>query len=367
MKTSALAAVAGYDELRAAGLSDEDILTGLEYQERQRRAGVPVYPLRVICGLEGLTRSAPTKVDNILTRIWRCTPKDGVRKPAALRKGGKHITGQPIIGGSVRRGDAAEADFVRPLTEPMRKRLKNACYLAFSKARACVREARAGRELSELEQRLTSYTSSCRDVFLALLDEEGYRKGWCIPSYERLMEMTQFSRRTVARALCILGDLGLIEWINRYIFNVSKWEGARSKMTSNLYRFHLPKGLAKVLGLHTPAPEDATWREDQRREDEARMLADAGLAERKRFVSKPLKDRFEVILAAVRADMESEDQRRIPAVFSATRECQLDTHPHPILYDKEKKESAWSADASAVTGHKRNRPSRPMLVPWPAT
>ena len=40
------------EALQAEGVSYDDIRMGLDLQEAQRKAGVPVLPLRVICGLD---------------------------------------------------------------------------------------------------------------------------------------------------------------------------------------------------------------------------------------------------------------------------------------------------------------------------
>ena len=52
LRQSTVPADSVVDELRAEGISYEDIRTALDLQATQRQSGVPVLPLRVICGLE---------------------------------------------------------------------------------------------------------------------------------------------------------------------------------------------------------------------------------------------------------------------------------------------------------------------------
>lgn len=315
-----------YAGLLAEGIGHDDILMAVEFQERQRKAGVAVYPLRVICGLDDYVPRAPTQFSQTYALI---APLASVKVKRARSKGGLHTTGRPIRAGSVRTGDPKEAEFVRPLSSTERKRLRSFAYKALETAKALAKSFRDGRDLDDTEQCLLSFTRSCRDVLLALLDEEEFRKGWCYPSYERLEALTSASRRTVHRALMILKGLGVVEWINRYVYTVSKQTGAHSEMTSNLYRFNVPARLAKLLGLHVPKPDDASWHEESAIEDHATMLAQTPPAQRRHLMPTDIKGRLALTLAALRVDLGRQ-------LSSASRECQNSTPPHPIFNKKEK-------------------------------
>jgi len=251
--------------LRAEGISDEDIGTALDFQEAQRRAGAPVFPLRVICGLEAAERRSGQLSQ---TRILAATPEP------KRRKGGIHITRNPVWAQSVQTGSAEEAEFAAPLNARMRGRLVIAGKRVLKMGRVLARAARAGeRTLTHDEEKLAGYTPSCQQILIELLDNEKYRKGWCIPSYEAIVGWTGLSRSTVYRSLRALANIGLIEWIRRFAYARDDDLGARSTQTSNLYRFRLPEWLAKLVGLFTPLPADDEERRADAARDHAGMLA----------------------------------------------------------------------------------------------
>ncbi|MCW2393581.1 helix-turn-helix domain-containing protein [Sphingobium sp. B11D3A] len=242
----------------------------------------------------------------------------------------------------MRTGDVAEAEFVRPVTSEQRKQLTHACFRMFEHGRKLAAEARAGRELTTEEHRLTLFTRSCRDMLIRMLDELHYRKGWCNPSYETLMRWTGLGRRAVHYSIQRLRDLGVVEWIRRYIYTRDQETGARSEQTSNLYRAQLPAWIGKMIGLFAPVPVDEDQRRSEALEQHAQMLAAAGAVERRRLMPTDIAQRAALILAAERS---SERQRQ----ETLTRECNQCTPPHPIL--KSIKRDQW------------NDPSRVMPTP----
>lgn len=265
------------EALRAEGVSDEDIGTALDFQEAQRRAGAPVFPLRVICGLETAERrSGQLSQARILA----------VKPEPKRRKGGLHITRNPVWAQSVQTGSAEEAEFAAPLNARMRGRLVIAGKRVLKMGRVLARAARAGeRTLTPDEEKLAGYTPSCQQILIELLDNEQYRKGWCIPSYEAIVGWTGLSRSTVYRSLRALANIGLIEWIRRFVYARDAEIGARSTQTSNLYRFRLPEWLAKLVGLFTPLPADDEERRADATRDHARMLMGAPSSGRRRRVA----------------------------------------------------------------------------------
>lgn len=327
------------DELRAEGVSYEDIRTALDLQATQRQSGVPVLPLRVICGLEQPQRRGSSVLLDA-TRAIVGTPKGG--RPT----GGLHITRRKIWANSVRTESPEEADFAQQLGNDLRKRLYVAGELTFNLGRKLASEARAGlRILTEREEALVQFTQSCQRVLTAMLRREQGRKGWLTPDYEAIMSWTGLSRSTVHRSLAVLKAIGLVDWIRRFIYSRDDANGARSEQTSNLYRFALPQWLAKRIGLHVPLPVDEEARRETALEDHAAMLAGTSSAERRRLMPDDPKTRADLANAGFRLD------RRIRADL-ATRECQKNTAPlREILFSKKgEAESAWTADTLRPDG-----------------
>ena len=102
------------DDLRAEGVSYENIRTALDLQATQRRHGVPVLPLRVICGLE----KPQHRNDRVIletTHALLMVPRRGGRP-----RGGLHITRRKIWANSVKTESPEEAEFMRPLGTVLR-------------------------------------------------------------------------------------------------------------------------------------------------------------------------------------------------------------------------------------------------------
>lgn len=325
------------EDLLAEGVSREDIDLALITQGAQRNAGVPILSLRVLLGIEqpGARRQS---------RDWSASTSLATTKPRAKRTtGGTHITHRPVRGGSVQTGSPAEDDFHRPMSPVERKRIANVCYKTWNRAQAVASIARASEApITEDERKLIGFTRSCRDILLRLLDEAEFRKGWCVPAYETIMQWTALSRSTVARALRKLADLDIIEWVNRFNYAKDEYLGARSEQTSNLYRFKIPAWLEKVLGIKAPVPDDHQQRGDDALEDHALMLAGLPARERRTLMPADEAVRSTLVAAAMRAEIRQHADRQ-------SRECQNDTPPHPIYINKDMEI--------------RKRPSRPLSQP----
>lgn len=311
------------EALQAEGVSYDDIRMGLDLQEVQRKAGVPVLPLRVICGLD-----APQRRNN---QIGNARVLAGTPIPRG-RKGGLHITRNEVWANSVQTGSDEEAEFASPLTQRMRARLVIAGKRVLKLGRQLACEARAGeRALTEREMKLVCYTPSCQQILIELLDNEKFRKGWCIPAYETIMGWTGLSRSTIYRSLRTLADIGMIEWIRRFIYTQDKDVGARSTQTSNLYRFRLPEWLEKLVGLHTPLPADEEDRRSHAAEEHAAMLATLPAAERRRALPADEVDRARLVAAGLRVDLRLAAERK-------ARECHVGLPPliKDYIYKNEK-------------------------------
>ena len=328
------------DDLRAEGVSYENIRTALDLQATQRRHGVPVLPLRVICGLE----KPQHRNDRVIletTHALLMVPRRGGRP-----RGGLHITRRKIWANSVKTESPEEAEFMRPLGTVQRTRLYRAKRSLFKYAQKLACEARQKvRDLTEREQLVVQFTQSCERILDRLLHEERGRKGWLTPDYETIMDWTGLSRSTVHRTLNLLKDIGLLEWIRRFNYSTDSETGARSEQTSNLYRLTLPTWLEKMLGLHTPTPVDEEHRRERMLEDHAAMLAGVPLNERRRYMPDDPAVCAALNSAALRLD------RRTGADLRA-RECQENIAPQmdSIFSKMRGKESAWSADAQSPDG-----------------
>lgn len=324
------------EELRGYGVADEDIATAYELQQRQRSCGVTVLPLAVICGVRPLERGTKTGLSHTASRLIGAKPR------ARTSRGGTHITGRPVWANSVRTGDAAETEFVRPLSFDQLKELRRAIHLTFNRARDLAAKARQGDELTPEEHKLTLFTRSCRDMLLRIADELRYRKGWCIPSYETLMRWTRLGRRTVKYSLDRLRELGLLEWIRRYDYTRDSEHGARSEQTSNLYRCELPKWIGKMIGLFAPVPDDEAQRRTDSLEQHADMLASIGAVECRRLMPEDPAQRAALILAGERSAMRQ-------ASDTQPRGCKNGTAPHRVL--------------ESIYREKRSCPSRATIQP----
>ena len=306
------------EDLLAEGVDRSDIDLALFHQRAQRKAGVPVLSLRAILGREQVDN--PTPIDWSASNAIASTPR-----PKRIT-GGKHITHRPVLAGSVQTGTPHEIDFQKPMHKSERKRISDVCFKTWKRGRILASEARRGvRALTEDETKLTAFTASCRDILLRLLDEAEFRKGWCVPSYEAIMRWTGLSRSTVHRSLKVLANLGFIEWIRRFIYEKDAYLGARSSQTSNLYRFNIPRWLAKLLHLHAPVPDDHQHRQEAAIEEHALMLGELPLKERVRMLPTSPENRQQIHLAALRSEWRTAQE-------CLSRECQNETPPHPIIY-----------------------------------
>lgn len=211
------------------------------------------------------------------------------------RRGGLHITKQPVHGGSREVGSVQEEAFFGRLTKASRRLLERLPDLMFkigTKAKAEVR--RTGRDLTQLERVCIAMTSSVLHVIRAMIDMDRVFKGRVYPSYEMIAEWASVSRSSVYRALDVLEAAGLVIRLRRYIHTTHEKLGARSEQTSNAYRLELPAMLRDLIERRfrpAPLPDDEAQRQRDRLADHADMLsrlskpdyikattADAGLA-----------------------------------------------------------------------------------------
>lgn len=211
------------------------------------------------------------------------------------RRGGLHITKQPVHGGSKEVGSPQEEGFFGRLSKAQRRALERLSDLMFEigfNAKVDVR--RTGRELTALERLCIGMTGSTLRVIKSLLDMDRVFKGRVHPSYETIAKWAKVSRTSVCRALDTLEAAGLVQRLRRYVHTIHETLGARSEQTSNAYRLELPAMLRSLIERRfrpAPIPDDEAQRQHDRLADQAMMLsglskpdyirattADAGLA-----------------------------------------------------------------------------------------
>lgn len=193
------------------------------------------------------------------------------------RRGGLHITKQPVHGGSKEAGSFHEEAFMAKLDDATRRACRRAVNEAFEQGRrlrAAVRRDR--RELTSFEEQCTRITNSTIRVYEALLRMEKRFRGRVYPSYEKIGEWATVSRATVHRALEALSEIGLLARLRRYVTTKDETVGARSEQTSNAYRMELPRSLRELIDQRfrpAPLPADEAQRQHERLADHAVMLS----------------------------------------------------------------------------------------------
>lgn len=120
---------------------------------------------------------------------------------------------------------------------------RNAKVRIMTLARALMRRTEAGKHYGQV-------TAKALAVLEALLwGFHNARSGLCFPSYESIAERADCARSTVAEAIKVLEEAGLLSWVNRITRVRERCEdlfgrfGTRWRVirTSNGYRFNDPK------------------------------------------------------------------------------------------------------------------------------
>lgn len=111
-------------------------------------------------------------------------------------------------------------------------------------------------------------------IGIDLLKELGnlvrYSTGRLDPSYDYLAAKLKRSRSAVAEGLARLRAAGLLDWLRRFEPDPDKagQRGPQIKQVSNAYRFMMPVGIGRMIGLFSkpaPLPSDEVDRQDDRR------------------------------------------------------------------------------------------------------
>ncbi|MBD8548966.1 helix-turn-helix domain-containing protein [Sphingomonas sp. CFBP 8760] len=214
-----------------------------------------------------------TAAATILARIG-----SGHRRPT--RSGATNRTGAPVRRDSLEAGTFEDLFFVLP-AKGETDRMLTAARKILDEGRKLQRKARAtGEKLSVSERAVAALTAGAVRVYEEICTIARLCAGRVFPSYDHLADATGLSRNTVARAIPVLGRLGLL--VKQRRFKRVEVEGdqdagkPRYRQFSNAYRPMLPKSLIRYLPRcmrPAPPPADAVQREADRQEDQQRMLS----------------------------------------------------------------------------------------------
>ncbi|MBB5712364.1 helix-turn-helix domain-containing protein [Sphingomonas xinjiangensis] len=193
------------------------------------------------------------------------------------KSGSRHPTGARVLGGSIEAGSFEHLFFVKP-SKGETDRALSAARRLLDNGRRLKREERAGtRALTAYERLLTALTASFVRVYEELATLARLNAGKVYPSYEHLAEATGLGRATVARALKLLEQLGLLIRQRRFKQIEAEGPGPRWEQTSNAYRLELPARIAQYLPRWmkpAPLPDDDTHRR-QAVVEETRVMVEA--------------------------------------------------------------------------------------------
>ncbi|TKW64644.1 MAG: helix-turn-helix domain-containing protein [Paracoccus denitrificans] len=193
------------------------------------------------------------------------------------RRGGLHITKQPVHGGSKEAGSFHEEAFFGRLTKASRRAIERGGDMMFEIGKRALRDARrTGRELTAFERKCVRITGSTLRVLATMLYMDKLFKGRVYPSYEMIADWAIVSRATVHRALKALEAAGLLARLRRYVQTEDETIGARSEQTSNAYRLELPAVVRDLIERRfrpAPMPDDEAQRQRDRLSDHAAMLS----------------------------------------------------------------------------------------------
>lgn len=198
-----------------------------------------------------------------------------VERPPGARSRTPHRTGAPVLRDSIEAGTFEDLFFAVPAKGETDRLLRTA-RRTLDAARRLRREARAGdRTLTMAERRIVTLTAAAVRVYEEILTLARLNRGRVFPSYDHLSEATSLGRATIARAICILEDIGFLVRQRRFKRVKVEGPGPRHRQTSNAYRPTLPQRvLAYLPRWMRPAllPDDVVQRESDRIEGDAAML-----------------------------------------------------------------------------------------------
>lgn len=181
---------------------------------------------------------------------------------------------------------------------------------ALDAGRRLRRDERAGeRILSASERKITKLTAAAVRVYEEILTLARLNQGKVFPSYDYLTDATSLGRRTVARSIRILEDVGFL--LRQRRFKRVEEEGAKPRyvQTSNAYRPTLAQTVLAYLPRWmrpAPVPVDQLQRDAERGEDCQHMLSQLNCRELARAtLSGPMGDALARLGARIDAQSAS--------------------------------------------------------------
>ena len=210
------------------------------------------------------------------------------------QSGAPHPTGAPVRRDSREAGTFEDMFWSVPAKGETDKLLLTA-RRALDAGRRLLRDERAGaRTLSNSERKITKLTSAAIRIYEEILTLARLNQGKVFPSYDYLADATALGRRTVARGIRILEDVGFLARQRR--FKRVEEEGAKPRyvQTSNAYRATMAQTVLAYLPRWmrpAPVPVDQLQRDDERHEDCQHMLSQLNCRELARAtLSGPMGD-----------------------------------------------------------------------------
>ena len=258
-----------------------------------------------------------SSIGGLVASVVQAAASSGNRRPA--KSGAQHRTSAPVLRNSMEAGTFEDTFFATPAKGETDKFLRAARNLLDAGRRLRREQRLDGRTLSRTEQALARLTGAALRVYEEICTLARLNGGKVFPSYDHLEEATALGRNTIARALTLLEDVGILARQRRFKRIEAEGPGPRYKQTSNVYRLLLPKGLLSYLPRWmrpAPPPADQVQREADRAADQQHMMSQLNCRElaRAAITDGPLARMLEKLGASI-------DRKE--------REC--DNGPQPLL------------------------------------
>jgi len=200
----------------------------------------------------------------------------GATPRSRSKSGAPHPTGAPVRRDSREAGTFEDMFWSVPAKGETDKLLLTA-RRALDAARRLLRDERSGsRTLTSSERRISKLTPGAVRIYEEILTLARLNQGKVFPSYEYLADATALGRRTVARGLSILEDIGFLVRQRRFKRVEAEGTKPRYEQTSNAYRPTLAQTVLSYLPRWmrpAPVPVDQLQRDAEQQEDRQHMLS----------------------------------------------------------------------------------------------
>lgn len=195
---------------------------------------------------------------------------------AALKPKKCFRSGQPVRRHSYYEG-TVEGQIWRPIAGGKKRGARRLIGAVLKSARELERRTRRERQKERPGCRNGVLGQVGLDVLEALYDFVDFATGRLEPAVETIAEKVGHSYSAVHAALCRLRAAGFLHWIRRSRPTDNAGEaGPQVEQITNAYALLVPEklqGLIAFLMRKAPAPADAVWQRQQRKEEHQAMLA----------------------------------------------------------------------------------------------